>query len=103
MNTELIMYVLVRKDLDETYRIVQGSHAVVEYSLHGDREQYDRWHNSTIVFLGVQNEGALKLWQLKLGDRNRCFTAWHEPDLNGQLTALACIDTGGIFRKLNTA
>jgi hypothetical protein len=36
MNTQKKMYVLTRKDLDETYRVVQGCHAVAEYSLRGD-------------------------------------------------------------------
>ena len=103
MNTRQKMYVLVRKDLDETYRIVQGSHAVAELSLRGDTESFKSWNNGTIVFLAVQNEQTLNLWSLKLSDKNKVFVKWHEPDLNGQMTAIACIDEGEVFKKLNLA
>lgn len=96
------MYVLVRKDLAETYRIVQGAHAVVAYSLHvPTQEAYRTWNNGTIVFLGVRNEQALDLWALKMQDKGKIFAKWHEPDLKGQMTAIACIDTGEIFKSLN--
>ena len=103
MNTEPIMYVLVRKDLAETYRIVQGSHAVAEYALRGDQERFKAWNNSTIIYLGVRNEQALLLWSMKLTDRKKFFSPWHEPDMRGQMTAIACIDTGEIFKKLRMA
>ena len=48
------MYVLVRKDLAETYRIVQGSHALAQYALDHPVE-FQKWHNTTIVYLGVRN------------------------------------------------
>ena len=44
------MYVLVRKDLPSTYRMVQGAHAVAEYLL---RYPDTEWKNGTLVFLGV--------------------------------------------------
>lgn len=100
MNTPKL-YVLVRKDLDSTYRAVQGAHAIVEYSLKGDQELYKAWNNSTVVFLGVKNEDALMLWEAKLMDRQKPYACFHEPDLHDQLTAIACIDSGEIFRKLN--
>ena len=56
------MYVLVRKDLDETYGVVQGCHAVAEYSLRGDKTLYDKWNNGTLVFLGIPHLGALGFW-----------------------------------------
>jgi hypothetical protein len=95
------MYVLVRKDLSETYRIIQGSHAIAEYSLRGNLEKYRAWNNGTVIFLGVRNEQALDLWSLKLKDRGKDFITWREPDLKCQTTSLACIDTGEIFKNLN--
>ena len=55
------------------------------------------------VFLGVRNEMALELWSLKLTDKGKPFVLFREPDLRGQVTAIACIDTGEVFRKLNVA
>lgn len=103
MNMHIKMYVLVRKDLDETYRIVQGSHALAEYSLRGDIESFKLWDNGTIVFLGVHDEHALKLWSLKLSHKNKRFVKWCEPDLDHQITSIACIDSGEVFKKLNIA
>lgn len=101
MNMVPKMYVLVRKDLAETYRVVQGSHAIAEYSLRGNLEKYRAWNNGTVVFLGVRNEQALELWSLKLTDKGKEFVTWREPDLKSQATSLACIDTGEVFKSLN--
>lgn len=97
------MYVLVRKDLDATYRVVQGSHAVIEYALRGDTEKFIKWNNGTVLFLGVRNEGALISWLEKIEKTNKSCTSWFEPDMRGQMTAIACIDTGEIFKDLNLA
>lgn len=95
------MYVLVRKDLPETYRTLQGSHAIAEYSLRGDQNLYQEWNNHTMIYLGVPNEAVLKFWSLKLTDKGKKWIGFYEPDLKNQLTAVACIDTGEVFKKLN--
>jgi len=99
MDTEksLKMYVLVRNDLEVTYRGVQGMHAVVAFYEHGN---VTTWHNDTIVQLAVRNENDLKYWTWKLAKKHKFFVGFNEPDLNGQLTAIACIDTGEIFKNL---
>lgn len=94
------MYVLVRNDLSETYRLVQGCHALAEYAL-GFPENFKTWNNSTIVFLKVRNLLELKTWHFKLGSKEHiCFK---EPDLEDQLTAIACYDDGHIFKDLKLA
>jgi len=105
MNTErpLKMYVLVRRDLSETYRNVQGVHAVAQYSLDGDQELYRKWNNSTLVHLAVGNLGSIRRWADILEERGKKFVPFREPDLDGQITAIACVDTGDIFRKLPLA
>ena len=97
------MYVLVRRDLNETYRNVQGTHAVAKYSLHGDPSLYRAWGNSTLVHLGVRDEHALRRWSDRLSRKGKKFKDFREPDLGGQLTALACVDDGHVFRKLDLA
>jgi len=54
-----------------------------------------------LIFLGVDNEDSLKLWSQKLNDKEKLFKEFREPDLGGQMTAIACIDTGEVFRKLS--
>jgi hypothetical protein len=97
------MYVLVRKDLAEMYRGVQGGHALSEYSFGGDSKAYAEWNNSTLIYLAVPNEMVLLLWSQKLTDKEKIWVGFYEPDLRNQLTAIACIDTGEIFKKLPLA
>jgi len=99
----LKMYVLVRLDLDETYRNVQGCHSVAEYSLRGNKVLYKLWDNHTLVHLGVKSEFALKRWKDKLEQAQKDFVTFQEPDIDNQLTAIACVDTGEIFKNLQLA
>jgi hypothetical protein len=105
MNTQksLKMFVLVRKDLNETYRNVQGCHSVAEYSLRGDKDLFNEWNNHTLIHLGVKDEWSLKRWKEKLKVTRKPIVEFYEPDLDYQLTAIACIDTGEVFKKLQLA
>ena len=91
------MYVLVRSDLDPTYRCVQGAHALAKYALEYPGEFKD-WNNSVIVYLGVRFVSDLKAWARKLGDKK--YSMFLEPDQDMQPTAIACYDSGFIFRNL---
>jgi len=94
------MYVLVRKDLAETYRCVQGCHAVSQFALEHSG-LFSIWGNQTIVFLGVSNLLALRAWNEKLTTVGKYFSVFREPDLDGQETAIACFDLGVIFKDLH--
>jgi hypothetical protein len=95
------MYILVRQDLSETYRLVQGAHALAQYAIeHTDR--FREWGNSTIVFLSVRNLIDLREWERILSMNGKKFSPFHEPDLDGHLTAIACFDTGTVFSGLRT-
>jgi len=95
------MYGLVRRDLSETYRLVQGAHALAQYALeHVDL--FHVWGNGTIVFLAVRNLAEIREWQNTLHVNGKRYSCFHEPDLDGHLTAIACFDTGGIFSGLKT-
>lgn len=101
----LKMYVLVRQDLDETYRCVQGTHSVCQYALEAFKcsphnTLFRTWNNQTIVFLGVRNYQHLKQWKDTINNLGIFHIPFHEPDLDNQLTAIACIHTGEIFSKL---
>ena len=95
------MYVLVRKDLSETYRCVQGSHSLAQYALEHPRE-FKEWNNTTLIFLAIWNLVELRSWIIKLKQRKKVFSVFCEPDLDGHQTAIACYDAGFIFRKLHT-
>jgi len=91
------LYVLVRKDLPESYRAVQAGHAVAQWIL-CDHDQL--WLNETLVYLGVDNEEDLMYWKDKLYYKNINYEEFREPDIGNQLTAIATLTDGKIFRKL---
>lgn len=97
---QLKMYVLVRNDLDTMYAGVQGIHAVSAFYEKGNDTD---WHNSTVVVLAVKNENELLHWCWKLDKAKKFWSGFNEPDLEGELTSIACVDTGEIFRKLPLA
>jgi hypothetical protein len=94
------MYVLVRKDLDAVYRMVQGSHALAQFLLRFP-DLGKEWNNTTIVFLGERNEDSLSLTAFKLKKKGKVFAEFYEPDLKYQLTSIACFDDGEIFKNHN--
>lgn len=96
------MYVLTRLDLDPRYRIVQGSHALALFSLRNPK-LFQKWNNETIIYLGVRFSSGIREWAEKLEDRGLYYTVFQEPDQEFQYTALACYDTGGIFKGLPLA
>ena len=104
MNTpkQKKMYVLVREDLSDTYRGVQGGHALSLYALE-HYEKFRAWNNGDLIYLGVPNLKALRKWIRHLTKRDLTFSAFCEPDLDGHMTAIACYDTGEIFHALPTA
>lgn len=101
MNTPR-MYVLVRLDLSEKYQCVQGTHAVAQYSIDHPK-QFAEWGNQTLLFLGVRNLIELRKWTFDLQSKYRVFSVFKEPDLDFHETAIACYDTGEIFKDLPLA
>ena len=92
------MYVLLRKDLDETYRCVQAGHALAQYSLDYP-DLFKKWNNTDLIYLGVRNLKELREWTLKIKSP---FSLFREPDLDGQETALAYYGPG-LFKGLDLA
>jgi len=95
------MYVLVRLDLSETYRMVQGAHALAQYALENWGE-FKSWGNGVIVFLAVRNLMELRSWKNLLEINKKSFSYFEEVDLDSSLTAIACFDTGEVFSTLKT-
>ena len=105
MKPSLKMYVLVRKELDETYRNVQGGHASIEYTLrYRNTLSFREWYKDPyLIHLGVRFQSDIIEWSNKLKELNIDHYIWKEPDLDNQPTAIACIDTGEIFKNLPLA
>ncbi len=98
---QISMYVLVREDLDITYAMTQGGHAIAEYALRCGRELMSKWNNGTLYFYGVSSLDKLELWEHKLSIGYVPYSKFFEVDLCGELTALACISKENIFKGLS--
>lgn len=96
------MFILVRKDLSQIYRIVQGAHALAQYALE-HTQLFNEWNNHTIVFLDVNGENSLYKWNDKLHYSGKDISVFHEPDIGNQVTAIACYDSGEIFKNLQVS
>jgi hypothetical protein len=48
----------------------------------------------------VKTKEAIEYWAWKLERKNKKFVPFYEPDLENQLTAIACVDEGNIFKSL---
>jgi hypothetical protein len=61
-----------------------------------------RWHQEsrTVVLLTVPDEKYLQLYGEKLDDLGICVAWFREPDLDDELTALACVYGGRKLSKL---
>lgn len=84
------MYVITRADLSPAYQAVQASHAVADF-IFQHKELANVWHNISnyIIFLSVQDETELYAVPKALRGLNISFTAFTEPDLGNELTAIA--------------
>lgn len=88
------LYVITRADLSKSQQAVQAGHALAEFCLKGsvelhwngrEMERNPLWENGTLVYLKVKNLDEL---QKLYGKIEKSF-AFHEPDMNNELTAFA--------------
>jgi len=93
------MYVLVRSDLADTYRCVQGAHALAAFALRYP-EIFRQWNNGHLIFLGVRFASGIEHWSSLLCLQNKLSATFIEPDQDNRPTAVACYDTGEIFKSL---
>ena len=93
------LYILIRKDLPPAYRACQAGHALAEFMLR-QPTQAQEWGNHTLIYLETEDEEELKFWGDKLTYKEIAWEGFKEPDLDHQLTAIACYSDGKIFSKL---
>ncbi len=88
------LYVVVREDLPPGLQCAQACHAAFEYGRHG-REAVD----DNLIVLSTSLDKLLTLEHLApLNDWS--FVAFHEPDLGGELTAMALPGTREVLLLL---
>ena len=84
------LFLVTRKDLSAGQQAVQAAHALQEYNVCHSQTCCE-WHrtSNTLALLVVRNEAALAHLVERAARRNISFAAFTEPDLGGQLTAVA--------------
>ena len=92
------LYILCRSDLsDLTYSSLQGGHALAQYLIdYPDTE----WNNGTLIYLDGGDEKNLMRWAEKLSYKGIKYSAFIEPDIGHQLTAIASLGDGKTFANL---
>lgn len=90
------MYIIIRNDLSQAQKAVQGTHAAIE-SARAFLSPEDE--HPSIIMLIVKSEAKLKDTLAKLEPHMRIKT-FHEPDRNNELTAIATEPIHGESRKL---
>ena len=85
MNKKFI-YVFVRKDLPNSQKIVQASHAILEIS----RNYLNRWEeHPSVVVVGANSEHQLKNYSKKVKDKGFRVIEFFEPLFKSELTSFA--------------
>lgn len=96
------MFVLIRNDLKDTaYQAVQAGHAVAQFMI---KYPESSWKNQTLVYVVVKNMWELEKWLFTLRSCNINHSRFIEPDLDDEITAVACVveeTDEGIFKSLN--
>ena len=80
--------------------MVQGAHGVAEWII---KHPEQKWNNGYLIFVSVPDIQTLNEWKNKLSDIDIDFSEFYEPDLNNELTSIACLNDGRLFKKLKIA
>lgn len=84
------LVVVTRTDLPEGQQAVQSTHAIIDFVFeHPTRA--GPWHrdSNTLVMLTVKDERQLKRLIQKCEYLSLCYSAFREPDIGNQITAIA--------------
>jgi hypothetical protein len=84
------LFVITREDLSYGQQAVQAMHALQEFNIRHPKAARDWYEESnTLALLAVANITALGVSLGKARDRNIPVSAFHEPDRNNEMTAIA--------------
>jgi hypothetical protein len=84
------LYVIGRADLAPGLRAAQAGHAVAAFALRYPR-RFRHWRNGYLIFLEVEDGETLARVHTAAKHRALRTAEWHEPDLDGELTAFALV------------
>lgn len=95
------MFIVVRDDLGSTgLKAAQGAHALAQFLIDYPDEQGE-WNNNYLIFLKTDNLLTMEKLIDKMKRNRMKFSVFKEPDLNDEITALACYTKrDSIFKNL---
>lgn len=97
------MYCLVLKQLSPIQKGIQAAHAIVEYGTeYGNTPEYGKWAETDKDII-VLDGGTSPQMEDIVTDLEICsvkFAVFHEPDLNGLLTAVCFITDEIVFSDM---
>ena len=101
------LYLVTRSDLSPGYQAVQSCHALRQFV--ADHPEVDKeWHSRSnyLALLSVKDEVELMRLIVKATDAGIRWSAFREPDVDGQITAIAiepCAHTIELCKSLSLA
>lgn len=98
---------VTRADIPKGYQLAQTIHSSSRFAYHHP-ELHKKWieQSEYVVSLSVSNEEKLQRLYYKLLDNGAIIVAFHEPDIDNQLTSICYYGTPElrkITNKLNLA
>lgn len=88
------LYMVTRQDLSLGYQIVQTAHATAEFMLnHSQIARKWRDESQYMVALSVPDESELSVLMDKASKLNISFSAFREPDIGNEVTAVVFAPT----------
>ena len=94
------IYTLTRKDMSQGQKAVQSGHALAQYIIDFNPHKTGLWDNGSIINLELGSEKSLKKWIRKLEELNIDFSIFREPDMNHEITSIAILHKGEIFKGI---
>ena len=85
---------VTRKDLEAGYQLVQSGHSIAEF-IEQFPDKFAEWKQQSnyLISLSTDNEDKLQRLYYKLLDNGAHVSAFHEPDIDNQLTAICFYGT----------
>ena len=92
------LYVIVRNDLTPAQKAVQAGHAATDWII-DNAPQVAKW-NKTLVYLTAKDMHNLLHIKQRLDYKDIKYTAFYEPDIGNEITAIACLGSNSTVKRL---